>query len=192
MMGGDRVRGTGARVIVGLVLAVLAAPQAATAAGKAGGSNIQRGKYLVEFGGCNDCHTPKLMTPNGPAPDPSRLLSGHPAGEQLPPLPAGVLGPDKWGAVTTGGLTAWAGPWGVSFAANLTPDRDTGLGAWTPELFIKTMRTGKHFGVARPLLPPMPWFDVAVLTDRDLKAVFAYLRSLKPIRNQVPQPIPPK
>ncbi|MEJ2175009.1 MAG: hypothetical protein P8Y76_08880 [bacterium] len=81
---------------------------------------------------------------------------------------------------------------GISFAANLTPDQETGLGGWTAELFIATMRTGKHFGVARPLLPPMPWFSLAVLSDRDLKAVFAYLMSVKPIRNQVPQPRPPQ
>jgi len=100
------------------------------------------------------------------------------------------LAPDKWGAVASNDLTAWAGLWGVSFAANLTPDQ-TGLGAWREEDFIKTMRTGKHFGIGRPVLPPMPWYDVAALTDDDLKAVFAYLRSLKPIRNAVPPPLPP-
>jgi mono/diheme cytochrome c family protein len=183
------------RLIAGLSLVVLAASQAAWAEGSAAlRREIQRGQYLVDFGGCNDCHTPKLMTPRGPVPDKSRLLSGHPADAPLPPIPAGAIGPgpDKWGALATADLTAWAGPWGISFAANLTPDPDTGLGSWTPELFIKTMRSGKHFGVARPLLPPMPWFDIATLSDRDLKAMFAYLESLKPIRNRVPLPIPPK
>jgi hypothetical protein len=159
----------------------------------AGAVAIRRGEYLVGYGGCNDCHTPKLMTPAGPAPDKDRLLSGHPADARLPPVPPDVgAGPSKWGAIANSDLTAWAGPWGISFAANLTPDKPTGLGSWTPELFIKTMRTGKHFGVGRSLLPPMPWFDTAVLTDRDLKAVFAYLKSVRPIRNQVPQPLPPK
>ena len=146
----------------------------------------------MNYGGCSDCHTPKTMGPNGPAPDPARLLAGHAGGAALPPLPADALGPGKWAAVTNGDLTAWAGPWGVSFAANLTPDKRTGLGDWTAEQFIKTMRTGKHFGTGRPILPPMPWFNLNVLNDQDLRAVFAYLRSIKPIDNAVPAPLPPK
>jgi hypothetical protein len=102
------------------------------------------------------------------------------------------MGPTQWGAMTTNDLTAWVGPWGISFAMNLTPDKKTGLGNWTASDFVKTMRTGKHLGAGRPLLPPMPWYDVAVLTDRDIKAIFAYLRSIKPIDNAVPAPIPPK
>ena len=153
---------------------------------------LKRGEYLVGFGGCHDCHTPKIMSPKGSAPDPARMLSGHPANTSLPPVPTDALGPTKWAAVTNGDLTAWAGPWGVSYAANLTPDKRTALGDWTPEQFIKTMRTGKHLGSGRDLLPPMPWFNLNVLTDQDLRAVFAYLRSLKPIENQVPAPLPPK
>jgi mono/diheme cytochrome c family protein len=151
---------------------------------------VARGGYLVRFGGCNDCHTPKTMTATGPVADTTRLLSGHPAGSELPAIPAGVVGPEGWDALAGSGLTAWAGPWGVSFTANLTPDT-TGLGIWTEEQFIQTMRTGRHWGVGRPILPPMPWYDVGSLTDEDLRAVFAYLRSLRPIRNQVPAPIPP-
>ena len=178
-----------------LALAILAGTvshAAATQANKAASEQIKRGSYLVGYGGCNDCHTPKTMTPNGPVPDPTRLLSGYPADAKLPAAPAGVLGPGQWGAVTNNDLTAWGGPWGTTFAANLTPDKATGLGAWTADQFIKTMRTGKHLGVGRPVLPPMPWFSLAVLTDQDLKAVFAYLGSVKPIQNQVPQPIAPK
>jgi len=93
--------------------------------------------------------------------------------------------------VASNDATAWVGPWGISFAANLTPDA-TGLGGWTEEQFIQTMRTGKHLGVGREILPPMPWFGVAALPDEDLKALFAYLQSLKPISNNVPQPLPPK
>jgi mono/diheme cytochrome c family protein len=155
------------------------------------GTEVRRGQYLAQFGGCHDCHTPKVMTSKGPQPDESRLLSGHPAHTSLPAFPQEVLGPTRWGATATSDLTAWAGPWGVSFAANLTPDT-TGLGGWTAQQFIQTMRTGKHVGIGRDLLPPMPWFNLAVLTDADLKALFAYLQSLKPISNQVPQPIPPK
>jgi mono/diheme cytochrome c family protein len=153
---------------------------------------IGRGKYLATFGGCDDCHTPKLMTPKGPQPDPARRFSGYPADAQLPAVPANVLGPSQWGALTNGDLTAWAGPWGVSFAANITPDKATGIGNWTTEDFTKAMRTGKHLGVGRPILPPMPWFAVAALNDRDIKALFAYLKSVKPIANAVPAPIPPK
>ena len=153
---------------------------------------IKRGEYLVNFGGCNDCHTPKLMTPKGPQPDSAKLLSGHPSTAKLPEIPSGIIGPEKWGALTTNDLTAWVGPWGISFAANLTPDARTGLGGWTEEMFIKTMRTGKHLGVGREILPPMPWFALAALTDEDLKAIFGYLHSIKPIENEVPQPIPPQ
>jgi len=176
--------------------AALAVVVPSAAADKAGASKaqIKRGEYLVNYGGCNDCHTPKMLMPNGPQPDPARLLSGHPADAQLPPVPPGVVGPNpnQWAALTNADLTAWAGPWGTSFAANITPDVATGIGGWTADLFIETMRTGKHLGVGRPILPPMPWFDLAVLNDGDLRAVFAYLKSIKPIKNQVPQPIPPK
>jgi mono/diheme cytochrome c family protein len=153
---------------------------------------IKRGEYLVQYGGCHDCHSPKVMTPQGPQPDPVRGLSGYPADSKLPELPEGILGPDKWGAVTTNDLTAWFGPWGVSYAANLTPDKQTGMGSWTAELFIKSMRTGKHFGEGRDILPPMPWFSIAALTDEDLTAVFAYLGTIKPIKNLVPVPVPPR
>lgn len=173
---------------------LVTAPAASAETGDAVNAQVKRGEYLVNFGGCSDCHTAKIMTPNGPAPDASRLLSGHPAGAQLPPVPPGVIGPNpsQWAAITNSDLTAWVGPWGTSFAANLTPDAATGLGGWTADQFIKTMRTGKHLGVGRPILPPMPWFDIAVLTDADLKAMVAYLKSIKPIQNKVPQPIPPK
>ncbi len=89
-------------------------------------------------------------------------------------------------------LHPWAGPWGISFAANLTPDAATGLGGWTATQFIQTMRTGKHLGAGRPILPPMPVYALAAMTDPDLKALFAYLKSLKPVQNQVPAPVPPK
>jgi mono/diheme cytochrome c family protein len=163
----------------------------ATAAGKRS-EQVRRGEYLATIGGCGDCHTPKVMSPQGPAPEPSRLLSGHPQNEPVPPVPAGALAPGGWMAMTNGHLTAWAGPWGVSYAANLTPDKRTGLGAWTADQFIKTMRTGKHLGVGRPLLPPMPVQALAAMTDADLRALFAWLQSIKPVENQVPQPTPPR
>lgn len=154
-------------------------------------AQIQRGEYLVNIGGCNDCHSPKIFTSKGPEPDPTRLLSGYPAALKLPQIPQGVIGPDKWGGLLSNDLTGWVGPWGVSFSVNLTPDAETGLGNWTDGMFIKAMRTGKHAGVGRDILPPMPWYALAKLTNGDLKAIFAYLRTLKPIKNRVPDPIPP-
>ncbi len=187
-----RFRAIGKSIVFVACIILLAAQPALAQTKGAGKEKMSRGEYLAMYGGCSDCHTPKIMTPNGPANDASRLLSGHPANAQVPAVPAGVLGPTQWAAMTNNDFTAWAGPWGVSFAANLTPDTATGLGGWTADQFIKTMRTGKHLGVGRPLLPPMPWFDVAMLTDQDLKALFGYLKSVKPISNPVPQPIPPK
>jgi len=152
---------------------------------------IERGKYLVTLGSCNDCHSPKVMTPKGPAVDESKLLSGSPAGQPIPAIPDGVLGPGKWGAVTSMDQTIWAGPWGVSFTRNLTPDKETGLGSWNTAMFIKAMRTGKDMGEGRPILPPMPWETIGKATDADLKAIFAYLQSLPPIKNAIHDPIPP-
>jgi len=183
----------GAGVIAGLVCIALTASAAAFAQKRDDSAQeVRRGKYLADYGGCNDCHTPKVMSPKGPVPDASRLLSGYRADSPVPPVPAGVLGPTQWGALTNGELTAWAGPWGVSFAANLTPDKATGLGGWTWAQFRDSMRNGKHLGNGRDLLPPMPWMSVAGLADADLRALFAYLRSLKPVENRVPAPIPPK
>jgi mono/diheme cytochrome c family protein len=154
-------------------------------------AQVERGRYLVTVGVCNDCHTPKVMTDKGPALDTSRLLSGHPAAEAPPPVPAGVLSASGWSAMSNAGLTAWTGPWGVSFTRNLTPDQATGLGSWTEEMFIKTIRNGKHQGEGRDLLPPMPWPMYAQATDDDLKAMWAYLQSIAPIENAVPEPLPP-
>jgi hypothetical protein len=162
--------------------------------GGQGGSPVERGKYLVWFGGCHDCHSPKVAGPGGiPLPDEKRLLSGHPEKDPYPVwMPASSKAHDNL-ATTSSMMTAWAGPWGVSFAGNLTPDKETGMGEWSEENFIQAMRTGKHQGQlnGRDILPPMPWPNVKELNDADLKAVWAYLRSIPPIKNQVPFPIPP-
>jgi hypothetical protein len=92
-------------------------------------------------------------------------------------------------AVTNSDLTAWSGPWGISYGINLTPDENTGIGIWTEEMFVRMIRTGRHMGQSRPVLPPMPIETYSHLTDEDLKAVFAYLRSLPPIENRVPDPV---
>ena len=152
-------------------------------------ARVERGAYLVRTMACNDCHTPWKMGPRGPEPDMTRSLTGHPSDLVMPPPPKLPEGPWVWmGAATN---TAFAGPWGVSFAANLTPDRETGLGNWTEDMFIATMKTGRHEGKGRPLLPPMPYFIVGALNDQDIKALFAYLQSLEPVRNRVPAPVDP-
>ena len=148
-----------------------------------------RGKYLVEIMGCHDCHTPMKMGPNGPQWDMERMLSGHPEQLVMPPAPA--LPPGPWIASAAATFTAWSGPWGTSFTMNLTPDKETGLGDWTVEEFIATMKTGKDRGKGRPILPPMPVQNLAQLSDEDIRAVFAYLQTLKPTKNRVPQPIDP-
>ncbi len=160
----------------------------------ANAAQIARGKFLTTLGACHDCHTPKNFTEKGPEPDMSRALSGSPGDMKLPPLPKEVIGPDKWGAIATNDFTAWYGPWGVSFAANLTPDLETGTGSWTEEMFMKTLRTGKHLGApdGRDILPPMPWQFYSQFSDDDLKAIWAYTRTLKPIKNAVHEPIPPQ
>ncbi len=149
---------------------------------------VERGRYLTVVGACHDCHTPKVMTPAGPMPDTTRLFSGHPAELAVGDAPGRLS--ESWVASTNGDLTAWAGPWGVSFTANLTPSR-YGLFGWTEDMFIQTIRQGRHAGVGRALLPPMPWANYAQMTDADLRAIFAYLQTVRPIDNQVPAPRPP-
>jgi len=148
-----------------------------------------RGKYLVATSGCMDCHTPMKMGANGPEPDLSRMLSGHPETLKMTAVPALPNGP--WLVVSSATNTAFAGPWGVSFTANLTPDPDTGLGNWSAQDFRNTIRTGRHLGRGRPVLPPMPIPAYSQFSDEDLDAIFAYLKTLPPIRNRVPEPWAP-
>jgi hypothetical protein len=147
-------------------------------------SRAERGKYLVTIMGCNDCHTPWKLGANGiPEPDMTRMLSGHPEGLRLPPAPA-MTGP--WMAAVAATFTAFSGPFGTTYAINLTPDTNTGMGIWTEEMFVKAMRTGKHMGTSRPIQPPMPWLWYSKATDEDLKSIYAYLRTVPPIVNRVP------
>jgi mono/diheme cytochrome c family protein len=155
---------------------------------------VERGKYLVTVTGCHDCHTPKIAGPGGsPVMDEKRLRAGHPENAPYPTWSPQDMQQRNALALTNTSLTAWAGPWGVSFAINLTPDKETGIAEWSEDNFIKALRTGKHQGQpnGRDILPPMPWEDLKALTDDDIKAVFAYLRSLPPVKNQVPLPVLP-
>lgn len=151
---------------------------------------VKRGAYLVRIMLCNDCHSPKIMTDQGPQTDPKLMLSGHPSDEKLPPFTDPTVAQNY--ALFSGGSTAVIGPWGTSFAANLTPD-DTGLGNWTINNFKKAIREGKLKGLdgSRDLLPPMPWQEIRHATDEDLEAIFAFLQSIPPVKNVVPRPIPP-
>jgi hypothetical protein len=150
---------------------------------------VARGKYLTTIAGCNDCHTPWKIGANGPEPDMSRMLSGHPQGFAITaPAPAQK---EPWVMSASGTNTAWSGPWGVSFTANLTPDEETGLGKWTVRNFIDTIRSGRHLGRGRPILPPMPYPMYKNMTDADLEAVYTYLRTIPAVKNRVPEPLAP-
>ena len=183
---------TAALTLSGAVLTTLIATATTSEqrpAASRGRSPVELGAYLVKTMGCNDCHTPLKLGPKGPEPDMTRALTGHPEGLKMPPPPP--LPPGPWTSVSSVTNTAFAGPWGVSFTANLTPDKETGLGDWTEEQFIATMRTGKHQGKGRAILPPMPYFMLGALDDEEIKALWAYLRSLAPVKNRVPQPVDP-
>ncbi|HAN65362.1 MAG TPA: diheme cytochrome c-553 [Chitinophagaceae bacterium] len=150
---------------------------------------IAKGRYLVGITGCHDCHSPKIMTAQGPALDTSRLLSGHPS--DMPIAPYDTTTTKNW-VLFNMNQSAIKGPWGMSFSANLTPD-DTGIGNWSEEHFSNALRKGYFKGLpgGRLLLPPMPWQMYAQMHDEDVRAIFAYLKSIKPVRNIVPAPIPP-
>lgn len=153
-------------------------------------SLVKRGEYLVVTHGCADCHSPKQMGPQGPEVVAEQNLGGYPADrpfERAAPAALAngnaVFGPD---------LTWAEGPWGVSYAANITSDA-SGIGNWTEDQFKTAIREGKSKGLAtgRPILPPMPWPAMANLTDEDIKALFYYLKTTPPVKNVVPAPLPP-
>jgi mono/diheme cytochrome c family protein len=149
-------------------------------------SRVERGNYLVTTSGCHDCHTPMKMGAQGPEPDVSRMLSGHPEALAMPPAPRLPAGP--WLVVSSATNTAFAGPWGVSFASNLTPDAGSGLGEWTERNFKDTIRSGRHLGRGRQVLPPMPIPAYKHFNDADLEAIYAYLRTIPAVKNRVPEP----
>lgn len=179
-----------ATALAAIVVSLATSPETKAAAGSPAERtpSVERGAYLVRAMGCNHCHTPLKLGPSGPEPDWSRALTGHPA-DLVMPAPPALDG--KWGWVAAASNTAFAGPWGVSFAANLTPDPETGLGSWSVDTFVATMRSGRHEGKGRPVLPPMPVENLAALSDSDIRDLFGYLQSLPPVRNRVPAPVDP-
>jgi mono/diheme cytochrome c family protein len=120
---------------------------------------LARGRYLVQFGGCNDCHTPGYFLGK---PDTARYLGGSDVGFELPGL-------------------------GTFVAPNLTPDKDTGLGNWTKDQIVTAIQTGVRPD-GRVLAPIMPWRAYAELTKSDAGAIVAYLQSLPPVSHQVQGP----
>jgi len=158
------------------------APAAPLAGGPPASDKVARGKWLVTVLGCGDCHTPRL--PEGRQ-DPNSLLAGHKENDSYPSWDDSLYTKGYGMLVATSG-TAFAGPWGVTFGRNLTPDRTTGIGGWNEEAFINVLREGT-------LKPPMP-LSYGQLADSDLKAIFAYLASRKPVKNLVPfrQLTPPR
>lgn len=154
--------------------------------------SVERGHHLVIAGGCHDCHSPKMMTPQGPQVDSSKMFSGHPANAPLPKINLQALEPGNWINFAPD-LTTFVGPWGLSFAANITSDSATGIGGWQESNFVNAIRKGKHMGMenGRPIMPPMPWDNYRNLPDNDLKSIFAYLKTTIPVSNRVPQPLTP-
>lgn len=151
---------------------------------------VNRGEYLVTAIGCDDCHSPKKMGAQGPEIIPELRLSGYPANRPVEKVDTSVT--SKGWVVLSPDLTMAAGPWGVSFAANLTSD-GTGIGNWSESNFLTAIRNGKAKGLenGRSLLPPMPWYNFAKLTDEDIKSIFAYLKTTNAVKNIVPEPIAP-
>src|SRR5262245_40326847 len=143
------------------VLAISCTQQTAEQAKPVAVDPIARGKYLTIVGGCNDCHTPGTFYGQM---DTTRLLSGTELG--------------------------WQGPWGVSYPRNLTPDMETGLGSWSEDDIVQALRTGKKKD-GSPILPPMPWPFYSQMTDEDLHALAAYLKSIPAVKHKAPDIIPP-
>ena len=116
-------------------------------------------------------------------------LSGYQANDKIPRIDKTVL--QSW-VLFNGSNTMTVGPWGASFAANITSD-PTGIGGWTFAQFKIALTQGFSKGIKtnRMLLPPMPWTNYVKMNDADLKAIFAYLKSTKPVYNLVPAPISP-
>jgi mono/diheme cytochrome c family protein len=171
-----------------LIPAVVSATEPRAGSDRAYRPNVEHGASLVRTMGCNDCHTPWKIGPKGPEMDMTRALTGHPQDLKMPPAPQLPEGP--WIGVMSATNTAWAGPWGVSFTANLTPDKETGLGNWSVADIVKAIRTGVRPD-GRGLVPIMPWPAYAKLTQSDAEAIAAYLKSLPAVRNQVPGPFGP-
>ena len=151
---------------------------------------VDRGKLITEIYGCVDCHSPKIKEGEFLINDPDKLFSGHPGDNKLPQFPPDIIGPNKWRGLFTDSMTAWGGPWGISYSANLTPDKETGIGKLSENNFLSILNLGIHSDMNRKLMQPMPWKEISELDDDNLKAVYRYLKTVKPVKNKVPEAVP--
>lgn len=152
-------------------------------------SLVKKGNYLVSTMGCDDCHTSKVMGPQGPQLDMANRFGGHLAAVKLGPIDTSQL--SKGWVLFNMTQTAAFGPWGISYAANISSS-EHGIGNWSLDQFKLALREGKYKGMkeSRPLLPPMPWEGYKNLKDEDIEAIFAYLKSTKAVDNVVPAWVP--
>src|ERR1700730_8048592 len=155
----DRNIAMGLAVLLGVVVGAGGIGLYARAKMPEAESPAARGKYLVTVAGCNDCHTPGYFFGK---PDMARFLGGSEVGFEIP------------------GLGVFHGP-------NLTPDKETGLGAWTDAQIASAFTTGKRPD-GRELAPVMPYRAFANLTKEDVEAIVAFLRTLPPVKNKVGGP----
>jgi hypothetical protein len=179
-------------IAAGLSLATLAASAKTKEKKESKEDPVARGRYIVSFAGCNDCHTPWVFNKEMgmPVPDHTRFLSGAPQGA---PEPTAKLDPRTDLAFIGATFNVFKMPFGTVYSYNLTPDKETGIGNWTEEMFLGVFHKGTHMGVeGRPVLPPMPWQEFRNMTDDDLKAVFAFLKTIPAIHNPIPDPKVPK
>jgi len=157
----------GASVTVKIAVALAAVAAVTTTAifllaARAADSEIERGKYLVNLAGCNDCHTPGYFFGK---PDAAQYLGGSDVAFEIP------------------GLGAFAG-------SNVTPDKETGIGNWTIEQIVTTLQTGQRPD-GRILAPIMPWRAFAGLSRQDATAIAAYLKSIPPVNHRGAGPFGP-
>jgi mono/diheme cytochrome c family protein len=141
-------------------------------------SYLERGHYLVNYlGHCTGCHTP--LGKDGQS-DKKLFLSGVPA-----KFAGAKAGPPQ--------VAGFPGPRGARvYAKNLTPDPETGIGKWSEEQFVRTFTTGVSPVGVKYVISPMEWDIYANMKEEDVRAIYRYLRTVKPIMNRVPANIPPK
>ncbi len=157
-------------------------PVARASGEQAAGALRQRGAYLWSVGDCIDCHSPK---DEKGMPIPTMLMAGHPEKEPLPKWDPSMLKDHVLMTMNPTG-TAFAGPWGVSVAPNLTPDKETGIGNMTAEQMVQSFRNIKHWKEDRPIMRPMPAANYGMMSDEDIRAIHAFLMSLPPVKNAAP------
>ena len=148
---------------------------------------VREGETLVLEGSCNFCHTPELTEDDKYF---GKILFGYPSDKKLPELPNVPFGSQQWMEfVSNLDSTVWIAGNMVVFSANITPDIETGIGSWSKDDFINTIRTGMHPGWKKKVNKPMPWLDYAKLSNDELTSIYSYLMTQQPVHNKVPEPV---